>query len=252
VYFGLWLIKWGTAAALAALAFNVVVVLAAPSHRPAAVRASPPTDDKVGLLAIIIPSLLSVVFTLLGRLCCCSAPAGSGARLPAVAAFFGTLLSQLLAAFIVLNTMLLALQAASPIWLLPAVFAAGVTALVAEVLFLVFLYQVGRFLQEPAVGRRILRLVIGTAMVVVGAAFAVFLLMLSAATLQTAPASAGPFSPGQPPGAQAVAGRVFLVWLAVVFGVALVLAQYLDLINVTRHALARRFARDAAARSTGG
>jgi hypothetical protein len=259
VYFGLGLIKWGTVAALAALAFNVVVALAAANqalatanHRPAAVRASLPTDDKVGPLAIIIPSALSVVFTLLGRLCCCSVPAGSGARLSAVAAFCGTLLAQLLAAFIVLNTMLLALQAASPLWLLPAVFAAGVTALVAEVLFLVFLYQVGRFLQEPAVGRRVLRLVIGTAMVVVGAAFAVFLLMLSAATLQTAPASAGPFSPGQPPGAQAVAGRVFLAWLAVVFGVALVLAQYLDLINVTRHALARRFARDAAARSTGG
>src|SRR5579872_617074 len=43
VYFGLGLIKWGTAAALAALAFNVFAVLAA-GHRLAA-RASLPTDD---------------------------------------------------------------------------------------------------------------------------------------------------------------------------------------------------------------
>ena len=83
VYLGLGLIKWGTVAALAALAFNVLVVLAGPSHRPAAVRTSLPTDDHVGLLAIAIPSALSVVFSLLGRLCCCSVPAGSGARLAA-------------------------------------------------------------------------------------------------------------------------------------------------------------------------
>jgi hypothetical protein len=251
VYFGLGLIKWGTVAALAALAFNVVVVLAAPSHRPAVARASLPTDDQIGLLSIVIPSALSVVLSLLGRLCCCSVPSGTGARLPAVLAFFGTLLSQLLAGFIVLTIVLLALQAASPFWLIPAVFAAGSAALLAEVLFLVFLYQVGRFLQVPAVGRRILHLVIGTAIIVVGVVFAVFFLATSDVAFLPARASAGSLPPGQLPGASPLASRALLAWLAVMLGSALVLLQYLDLINISRHALARRFARDAAARGTG-
>jgi hypothetical protein len=242
VYFGLGLIKWGTVAALAALAFNVFVVLAAPSHRPA--------DDQIGLLGIAIPSALSVVFSLLGRLCCCSVPSGTGARLPAALAFYGTLLAQLLAGLVVVNIVLLALQAASPLWLIPVVLASGSAALLAEVSFLVFLYQVGRSLQEPAVGRRILQLVIGTAIIVVGVVFAVFFLATSAATFLPAPASAGSRPPGQPPGASALAGRALLAWFAVVFGAALVLLQYLDLINLTRHALARRFACDAAARGT--
>jgi hypothetical protein len=251
VYFGLGLIKWGTVAALAALAFNVLMVLAAPSHRPAVARASLPTDDHIGLLAVAIPSALSVVLSLLGRLCCCSVPSGTGARLPAVLAFFGTLLSQLLAGVIVLNIVLLALQAASPLWLIPVVLASGSAALLAEVLFLVFLYRVGRSLQEPAVRRRVLRLVIGTVIVVVGVVFAVFFRVLSAATFPPAPASAGSLPPGRPPGASALAGRGLLAWLAVVFGAALVLLQYLDLIHITRHALARRVARDAATRSAG-
>jgi hypothetical protein len=251
VHFGLGLIKWGTVAALAALAFNVLVVLAGPSHRPAAVRASLPTDDHVGLLAIAIPSALSVVFSLLGRLCCCSVPAASGARLAAVTAFLGTLLSQLLAGFIVLNIVLRALRAASPLWLLPAVLASGGAGLLAEVLFLVFLYQVGGFLQEPRVRRRIVQLVIATAIIVVGVVMAVAFLALSAATFPTSPGSAGSLPPGRPPGGSALAGRALLAWFAVVFGVALVLVQYLDLITLTRHALARRFARDAAARRAG-
>jgi hypothetical protein len=236
VYFGLGLIKWGTVAALAALAFNVFAVLAAPSHPPAGTRASL-------LLAIAILSALSVVFSLLGRLCCCSVPSGTGARLPAVLAFFGTLLSQVLAGFIVLNILLLALQDASPLWLVPAVLAAGAVALLAEVLFLVFLYQMGRSLQEPVVGRRVVQLVIGTVVVAVGVVLTVFF----AATVPTAPASAGAL----PPGASPLAGRALLASLAVAFGAALVLLQYQDLINVTRHALARRFARDAAARAPG-
>ncbi len=231
VYFGLGVLKWGTVAVLAALAFNIIVVLGAASHRPEAARAGPPAEDQMGALAVIIPSAVAVVLSLLGRLCCCWAPAESGARLPAVLALFGTLLAQLLAGCAVLTAMLVELRSASPVWLLPAELAAGVVSLAAEALFLVCLYQVGRFLQAPEVGRRVLGVAIATVVVVVG----IFLLVLGVVTSQPAPASAGSFPPA------------LRVWLAGMFGVALVLLLYFDLITVTRRALARRFARDAAA-----
>ena len=231
VYFGLGLIKWGAVAALAALAFNALAVLAAQSNRPAT-RAGLPTDDHIGLLAVAILSVLAVVCGLLGRLCCCSVPSETGARLPAVLAFLGTLLAHLLAGLVVLQTVLVALHSASPVWLLPALLAAGAASLAADALFLVFLYQVGRFLPAPEVGRRALCMVIVTAVVVIG----MFLLVLGVATSQTAPAPAGSFPPA------------LVVSLAGVFGVGLVLLLYFDLINVTRRALARRFARDVAAR----
>ena len=132
--------------------------------------------------------------------------------------------------------MLVALQAASPFWLVPAVLASGSAALLAEVLFLVFLHQVGRSLQEPAVGRRVLSLVIGTAAIVAGVVFAVLFLATSDAPFLAAPAWPG-FTP--------LEYRALLARFAVLFGVALVLLQYQDLITLTRHALARRLARDA-------
>jgi hypothetical protein len=246
VHFGLGLIKWGAAAALAALAFNLLVVLAAPSHGPAA-HGAPPPEDHLGLLAVIILSALSALLSLLGRLCCCSVPPATAARLPAVLAFFATLLAQAIGGLIVLSIVLVATEAASPVWLVPAVLAAGSAGLLAEALFLVFLYQAGRSLQEPAVGRRVLYLVIGTAVIVVGVAFAVLFLATSDVPFLPARAPAGSLTPGQPPGTSPLANRALLSWLAILFGAALVLLQYFDLINVSRHALGRRLARDAAA-----
>jgi LSD1 subclass zinc finger protein len=230
VYFGLGVLKWGTVAALAALAFNIIAVLGAASHRPEAAGAGLPAEDRLGALAVIIPSALAVVLSLLGGLCCCWAPAESGARLPAALAFLGTLLAQLLAAFAVLQTMLVELGSASPVWVLPAVLAAGVVSLAAEALFLVCLYQVGRFLPAPEVGRRVLGVAVATVIVVVG----VFLLVLGVVTSQPAPPSVGSLPPA------------LVVSLAGMCGAALVLLLYFDLINVTRRALARRFAGEAA------
>jgi hypothetical protein len=231
VYLGLGLIKWGTAAALAALAFFVLAVLAAQSHQPAVTRASVPPEDHLGPLAVAITSALSAVCSLLGRLCCCSVPSQTGARLPAVLALFGTLLAQVLAGFVALGIVLVAVEGVSPLWLVPAALASCSAALLAEVLFLVSLYQVGHFLQEPAVGRRILLLAIGTAVIVVGVVFAVLFLATSAAA---------PVAAGRPPSASPLA------WLAGPLGAALVLVLYMDLINFSRRALARRFARDCA------
>ncbi len=238
VYLGLGLLKWGTVAALAALAFHAMAVLAAPGHGPAA--GGLPAEDHLGLAAVALLSVLSAVLNLLGRLCCCSAPAETGARLPAVLAFLATLLAQVLAGFIVLTVVLVALEAASPFWLLPALLASGSAGLLAEALFLVFLYQVGRAVQEPAVRRRTLGLVMGAALVVLGVVFAELFLATSAATF--------PEAPGGTSGAAPPTNRALLTWLVALAGVALVLLFYFDLITLTRHVLARRFARDAAAR----
>jgi hypothetical protein len=216
-----------------------------------ALRAGRPADaDAIDIFVSILvgfPALLSVIFGLVGQLRCCSVPAATGARLPAVLSVCFRVFALVFSGPLALEILLRDKRSAVPEWWLPAALAIGGGALLAEILYLVFFYSIGRSLREPAVINRVERLGIVFSFVTVFAVIGGIILAGDIAALfssraELASPSSLAFQSQQAMVQVSLAAGVF-VQVALV-GIALVLLFDLDLIRATRNTLASRFGDD--------